>query len=193
MYTLPLYRSVEAALSLSSQHKLTYSQYKLALVAGPLHAPSVTAMIPEAGMTLDSILEGILSERESEEEEAVGDHLVSDLGQSPEKFFNQNNSDKLLFYPPGYKPVQIKSEFLDSSPDNSEFSSKFARSPTSVFSTRNSNPVFSNFVKIRSNGSFLHLGTDDPDSQDSSEQSVFSIKTEIPDSCTDDMLMVCTI
>ena len=144
-------------------------------------------------MTLDSILEGILSERESEEEEAGGDHLVSDLRQSPEKFCHKNNSDKFCFYP-GYMPVQIKSEFgLDSSPDNSEFSSIFARSPTSVFSTRDSNPVFSNFVKIRSNGSFLHRGTDDTDSQDSSEQSVFSIKTEIPDSCTDDMLMVCTI
>ena len=143
-------------------------------------------------MTLDSILEGILSERESEEEEAVGDHLVSDLRQSPGKFC-QTNSNNLLFYP-GYKQVQIKSELgLDSSPDSSEFSSIYAHSPTSVFSTRDCNPVFPNFVRIRSNGSLLHLGTDDPDSQDSSEQSVFSIKTEIPDSCTDDMLMVCTI
>ena len=135
-------------------------------------------MIPEAGMTLDSILEGILSERESEEEEAVGDHLVSDLRQSPEKFCQQNNSDKLCFYPAGYNPVQIKSELgLDSSPDSSEFSSICAHSPTSVFSTRDSNPVFPNFVKIRSNGSFLHLGTDDTESLDISEQSFFSIKT----------------
>ena len=149
-------------------------------------------MIPEAGMTLDSILEGILSEREREEEEAGGDHPVSDLRQSPEKFCQQNNSDKLLFYPPGYKPVQIKSELgEDYSPYSSEYSSICARSPTSVFSTRDSNPVFPNFVKIRSNGSLLHLGTDETDSQDSSEQSVFSIKTEIPDSCTDDTLMVC--
>ena len=138
-------------------------------------------------MTLDCILEGILSERESEEEEAGGEHLVSDLRQSPERFCQKNHSDKLFFYPPGYKPGQIKSELgLDYSPDNSEFS------PTSVFSTRDSNPVFPNFVKIRSNGSLLHLRTDDTDSQDSSEQSVFSIKTEIPDSCTDDTLMVCT-
>ena len=143
-------------------------------------------------MTLDSILEGILSERESEEEEAGGVHLVSDLRQSPEKLCQHNNSDELFFYPE-YKSVQIKSELgLDSSPDSSEFSSIYAHSPTSVFSTRNSNPVFPNFVRIRSNGSLLYLGTDDPDSQDSLEQSVFSIKTERPDSCTDDMLMVCT-
>ena len=65
-------------------------------------------------MTLDSILEGILSERESEEEEAGGDHLVSDLRQSPEKYCQQNDSDKLFFYP-GYEPVQFKSELgLDS-------------------------------------------------------------------------------
>ena len=137
-------------------------------------------------MTLDSILEGILSERESEEEEAGGEHLVSDLRLSPEKFFQQNNSDKLFFYQ-GFKPVQIKSELgLDSSPDNSEFSSICARSPSSVFSMRDSNPVFPNLVKIRTNESILHLGTEDPDSQESSEQSVFSIKTELPDSCTDD-------
>ena len=150
-------------------------------------------MIPEAGMTLDSILEGILSKRESEEEEAGGDHLVSDLRQSQEKFCQQNNSVKLLFYPPWDKPVQIKSELgIDYSPDNSEYSSICARSPTSVFCTRDSNPVFPNFVKIRSNGTLLHLGTDDSDSQESSEHSVFSIKTEIPDSCTDETLMVCT-
>ena len=145
-------------------------------------------MIPEAGMTLDSILEGILSERESEEEEAGGEHLVSDLRQSPETFCQQNHVDKLFFYQ-GFKPLQIKSEFgLDSSPDNSEFSSICARSPTSVFSTRDSNPVFPNLVKIRSNGSILHVGAEDPDSQESSEPSMFSIKTELPDSCTDDML-----
>ena len=46
-------------------------------------------------------------------------------------------------------------------------------------------------MKSRSNGSLLHLGTDDPDSQDSSEQSVFSVKTEVPDSCIDDTPMVC--
>ena len=145
-------------------------------------------MIPEESMTLDFFLEGILSERESEEEEVVGEHLVSDLRQSPEKFCQQDYSDKFIFYPE-YKPVQIKSELgVDSSPDSSEC----AQSPTSVFSTRDSNPVFPNFVKIRSNGSLLHPWTDDTDSQDSLEQSVFSIKTEIPDSCTDDMLMVCT-
>jgi len=139
-------------------------------------------------MTLDSILEGILSERESEEEEAGGEHLVSDLRQSPETFCQQNHVDKLFFYQ-GFKPLQIKSEFgLDSSPDNSEFSSICARSPTSVFSTRDSNPVFPNLVKIRSNGSILHVGAEDPDSQESSEPSMFSIKTELPDSCTDDML-----
>ena len=139
-------------------------------------------MIPEAGMTLDSILEGILSERESEEDEVVGDHLVTGLRESPEKFSHQPASDKLFFYH-GYKPV-IKAEFgLDPQSD---------LSPANVFSTRDSNPAFPNFVKIRTNGSIVSFAPDDPDSQHSSEQSVYSIKTEIADSCTDtDTVPVC--
>jgi len=136
-------------------------------------------MIPEAGLTLDSILEGILSERESEEEEAGGDHLVTNIRESPVR----TSSDRLFLYH-GYKPVQIKSELgLDSHPDSDPC-------PANVFSTRDSNPAFPNFVRIRTNGSRVSLGCEDPDSQDSSEQSVYSIKTEIPDSCTDDTITV---
>ena len=64
-YTVPC-----AGLNTGSFTLLDISQYKLALVATHPIIPSVTVMIPEAGMTLDSILEGILSERESEEDEA---------------------------------------------------------------------------------------------------------------------------
>jgi len=143
-------------------------------------------------MTLDSILEGILSERESEEEEAGGEHLVTDLRHDTDKFPHQTNPDKLLLYP-GYKSVQIKSELgLDCIADSSDFSSICARSPTSVFTTRDSTPVFPNLVKVRTNGPsrshgpILHLGTEEESQEGSPEQSVFSIKTEIPDSCTDD-------
>ena len=110
-----------------------HSQYKVVLVTGPIHlystahkhTPIESAMIPEAGLTLDSILEGILSERESEEE-GGGEQLVSELRQTPDRLFSYS----------GYSPVQIKYE-LDSSPDNSQ------SSPASVFS----NQVFPKFVK----------------------------------------------
>jgi len=125
-------------------------------------------MIPEAGLTLDSILEGILSERESEEE-GGGEQLDSDLRHSTDRLFSYS----------GYSPVQIKYE-LDSSPDNSQ------SSPASVFS----NPVFPKFVKIGSNGSLLNIVTENPESEDSLEQCLYSVKTEVPDSCTGDAFAV---
>ena len=159
------------------RHSLrTVSQCKTSLVNRPAHTlyplntpSSVIAMIPEAGLTLDSILEGILSERESEEE-GGGEQLDSDLRQSTDRLFSYS----------GYSPVQIKYE-LDSSPDNSQ------SSPASVFS----NPVFPKFVKIGSNGSILNIVTENPESEDSLEQCLYSVKTEVPDSCTGDAFAVC--
>merc|ERR1711892_288307 len=132
------------------------SQYKASLVNGPTHTlyinPIIITMISEAGLTLDSILEGILSERESEEE-GGGEQLVSDLRQTPDRLFSYS----------GYSPVQIKYE-LDSSPDNSQ------SSPASVFSNRETNPVFPNFVKNRTIGALVNLGTVDGESEESLEQ-----------------------
>merc|ERR1711892_1487172 len=155
------------------------SQCKTSLVNRPAHIlyplntpSSIIVMIPEAGMTLDSILEGILSERESEEE-GGGEQLVSDLRQTPDRLFSY----------PGYSPVQIKYE-LDSSPDNSE------SSPASVFGNRETNPVFPNIVKNRNIGALENLGTVDRETEETLEQCVYSVKTEVPDSCTGDTFTV---
>jgi len=129
-------------------------------------------MIPETGRTLDSILEGILSERESEEE-GGGEQVVSDLRQTPDRLFRY----------PGYSPVQIKYE-LDSSPDNSQ------SSPASVSSNHHTNNVSPNFVKNRTIGALVNLGTVDPESELSLEQCVYSVKREVADSCTSDTFTI---